>query len=433
MRQPSNGTAGSSYWRRLVVLFFAGWVLVYANRTVLSPLLPVIQARWSLSKAQLGLLNSAFFLMYTLMQVPTGVLADRLGRRRLLLPGYLLHGLGAAASGLAGGHGQFLAARLATGLGQSTYYATQYALASAVIPGPFRALGMAVINSGMAFGIALGMSVASLSLLAGGSAWRWAFALLGLLTVFLWALMARLIRPESGPEGAGGAAGGRPASSPAQSGRRAQPGRPARAVSRFSYNVLLAYAVAFATMYGFFVILTWLPYYLQTQRGLPGAQAGAVSTIVAFTAVPAGVLAGRLSDRLGRRRPVLIALIPLSAVALALTVASPNMPGVYFAIALYGLTGKLVVDPLLVAMIADATPAAGYGTAFGILNFAGTISTVLAPAVTGFIADISGTFTSAFMLAAGLQVVAAACLLAMRPEPQPGQCPGARPAGKQGA
>lgn len=170
------------YWHRLVALFFAGWVLVYANRTVLSPFLAVLQARWGLSKGQLGLLNSAFFLTYTLMQAPTGLLADRYGRRRLLLPGYVLHGLGATASGLAPGAGTFLAARILTGFGQSTYYATQYALASAAVPERFRALGMAVINSGMAFGIATGMAAASAALAGGGGAWRVPFVVLGLLT-----------------------------------------------------------------------------------------------------------------------------------------------------------------------------------------------------------------------------------------------------------
>jgi len=183
-----------------------------------------------------------------------------------------------------------------------------------------------------------------------------------------------------------------------------------------SRNVALSYFVAFATMYGFFVILTWLPYYLETQRGLTGASSGLVSTGVAFAAVPAGVLAGRLSDRLGRRRPVLLALTPLAGVSLAAIVLAPSTPLVVVAIIVYGITGKLVVDPLLVALVADATPPSAYGTAFGILNFAGTISTVLAPALTGLIADWSGSFTTAFLLAAALQLAASLCILSMRPE-----------------
>jgi len=407
----TNAPAGPDdrYWRRLVFLFFLGWVLIYANRTVLSPLLSVLEAQWNMSRAQLGLLNSAFFLMYTLMQVPTGVLADRYGRRRLLLPGYLIHGAGALASGVAPGAGSFLAARVVTGFGQSTYYSTQYALASAAIPTRSRALGMAIINSGMAFGIATGMLLASASLALPAVGWRPPFVVLGLLTLALWALMGRAIRPEGEPHatsGGGAGCGG------ASSGIAAQEARS----SPFARNLVLSYVVVLCSMYGFFVILTWLPYYLETQRGISGVGSGVVSAAIAFAAVPAGVLAGRVSDLLGRRRPVLLALTPLAGLALAGIVLAPSLSLVYLAIMLYGLTGKLVLDPLVVALVADATPPRGYGTAFGILNFAGTISTVLAPAVTGYLADLTGSFRSAFLLAAALQAVAVACLVAMRAE-----------------
>jgi len=415
-RQPRG-----EYWHRLVGLFFLGWMLIYANRTVLSPFLTLLEAQWGMTRSQLGLLNSAFFLMYTLLQVPTGILADRFGRRLLLLPGYLVHAIGATASGLAGGAGGFLAARVVTGIGQSTYYSTQYALASAAIPRRSRALGMAIINSGMAFGIAGGMLAASAALAAGAD-WRAPFLVLAVLTFILTGAFARFVRadqpaikPQAQPEVVAAPGKGDRASAGTRTAAPGHAGRRDR-MAPISRNVALSYFVAFATMYGFFVILTWLPYYLETQRGLTGATSGLVSTGVAFAAVPAGVLAGRISDRIGKRRPVLLALTPLAGLALTAIVTAPSTPLVFAAIILYGVTGKLVVDPLLVAMVADATPVHAYGTAFGILNFAGTISTVLAPAVTGMIADWSGSFTTAFLLAAGLQLVASLCILVMQPE-----------------
>lgn len=418
--------ADERYWRRLVAVFFAGWVLMYANRTVLSPLLSLLEGQWSMTRAQLGLLNSAFFLMYTLMQVPTGLLADRLGRRRLLLPGYLLHAVGAALSGLAHSAQTFLAARVVTGLGQSTYYATQYALASAVIPRRYRALGMAVINSGMAVGIALGMLAASASLAGQGTSWRVPFLSLAAATLLLYVVMSRVVHDEHPPALAAPAAAGERAGaadgSPGPTTQARVPGRPGLGAA-FARNTVLCYLVALCSMYGFFVILTWLPYYLETQRGVSGVGSGVVSATIAFAAVPAGLLAGRISDRIGRRRPVLLLLVPVSGLALAGIVLAPSVASAYGAVLLYGITGKLVMDPLLVALVADATPAQGYGTAFGILNFAGTISTVLAPAITGHLADLTGSFVSAFLLAAALQIVAAAALAAMRSERQAGGSP----------
>lgn len=395
---------GDRYWRRLVLLFFLGWLFIYANRTVLSPLLSGLETQWGWSRARLGWLNSAFFLVYTLMQVPTGLLADRFGRRRLLLPGYLVQGAGAIASGIAPGPAAFLGARVVTGFGQSTYYATQYALASAVIPARVRGLGMAIINSGMAFGIAAGLLAASASLAWPAVGWRTPFVVLGGMTVLLGVAMARLVRPDS-----------RPAPVP----RTAAPAAPWPRRSGAGRNLLLAYAVVFCSMYGFFAVLTWLPYYLETQQGISGAGSGVVSAAIAFAAVPAGLLAGRASDRLGRRRPVLLVLAPLAAAALAGIVLGPSLGWVYAAIVLYGLTGKLVQDPLVVALVADSTPPAGHGTAFGILNFAGTISTVLAPVLTGYLADRAGGFGPAFLLAAGLQVAALVCLAAMQAEAGP--------------
>ena len=96
--------------------------------------LPVLEKEWGLSQAALGLVNSAFFLIYSALQVPGGALGDRIGRKRVLVGSSLLHGLGTLVSGTAWGYAPFLAARALAGLGQSAYYATQYAIASIVLP-----------------------------------------------------------------------------------------------------------------------------------------------------------------------------------------------------------------------------------------------------------------------------------------------------------
>jgi len=403
--RPDVGTRGSIDWRALVFLFFLGWILMYANRTVLSPLLKRLGSMWSLSPAQLGLLSSAFFLMYTLFQVPFGWLADRIGRKRVLVPGYLAHGLGAALCGLAPGPGSFLALRVFTGFSQGSYYSTQYALATQSVPAERRGVAMAIINSGMAFGIAFGLAASSTLVYHFGLAWRVPFIALGLITLIVGAAMGLLVRevreapaPGTAPPGAGTAPG---AGTVSEAGAAFRAGATRRFYRR---NLIAACGASFASMYGFYVILTWLPYYLQTARNFNGAQAGNISTLMAFAAVPGALLAGRLSDRVGRRRVALV-LLPLAAAALAAIVAPGGPVFLAATLIIYGLTGKLVVDPLLVALVADAAPPNSYASAFGILNFFATISMVLAPAVTGFLADRTGSFVGAFHLAAALSVV----------------------------
>ncbi len=421
---------GRNDWRLLAGLFFAGWVAMYANRTVLSSLLELVGVEWSLSRTELGLLTSAFFVAYTAMQVPAGVLADRRGRRRLLLPGFVLHGAGALASGLAPGPGSFLALRVLTGLGQGTYYAAQYALAAAAIPFRYRGLGTALINSGMAFGIGLGFFAGSALGYRLGLGWRWPFVLLGLGTLLLSLALARGVADDRTPAGrrTGPGAGPDTAGKNAPADAIAATGTGPRAAAFLhtgggALSLAATYVVAFTTMYGFYLILSWLPYYLQTARGLDGATAGLVSLLMPFFALPASLWAATASDRLGRRKPVLGLLLPVAAVALAAMPVATGPAALYGAVALYGLTGKLVVDPLLVALVADATPREAYGRAFGVLNFSGTLSMALAPAVTGWLADLTGTFLAGFYLAAGLQALAWAALWAVR---EPGRAERAR-------
>lgn len=413
---PKSGRGGQTYWKVLVGLFFLGWVLLYANRTVLSPLLKVLSDQWHLNKTQLGLLNSVFFLMYALVQIPSGVLADRLGRRRVLLPGFFLQGLGALASGLAPGAQAFLGIRAVTGLGQGTYYSAQYALAAGAIPKEHRGLGTAIINSGMAGGIILGLWLAGAMVYDWSLSWRWPVLVLGGITLVAGGLMAAVVRegPPLAPRA--GVARTEPAGTGA--GHVPAPGASPPAAPGYPRTLALTSITALCSMYGFYVILTWLPYYLQTARGMSGGLAANISTLMPLASVPGGLLAARLSDRLGRRRLVIVLLAPFAVLSLMGIVVFPSVWSLGAMLLLYGFCGKLVIDPLLVALVADVAPPSAYGTAFGVLNFASTISMVLAPTVTGFIVDRTGSFVSAFYLAAAILVVGWAAMLAVRERAQ---------------
>src|SRR5215472_7077466 len=102
------------YWHVVLAVFFLGWVFMYADRTVLSPVLSSIGSEWHLSTPQLGLISSLFFLAYAAMQLPTGWLADRFGRKALLVPGYLLFGVTTVLCAFAPSYGVFLALAVLT-------------------------------------------------------------------------------------------------------------------------------------------------------------------------------------------------------------------------------------------------------------------------------------------------------------------------------
>jgi MFS family permease len=394
----------SRYWQIVLAVFCLGWVFMYADRTVLSPVLPLIGAEWHLTGAQLGLISSIFFLLYAAMQLPTGFLADRLGRKLLLVPGYLLFGLTTALSALAPGYATFLLLGALSGMGEGTYYPTQFSLSGEVIPRRVRGLGAAIINSGQALGISLGLVASGYIAYTLHGGWRASFAVLGVATMAAGLLIWLLIR-ERPPLRAGDAGEAAPVA-----------GAPAGWRALLTRDLVLTYAVGFCSLYGFFAILTWLPYYLQVARHTPASFAGVISSLVPWASLPGALVLSYLSDRLGQRKRIALVIMPLAALAMLFIPLSQGTAELYAALIVYGLVGKLALDPLLVAYVADRTPRASYSSAYALLNFTGMLSSILAPYITGMLRDVSGSLDSGFYLAAVLLLAGTLCMALTRGE-----------------
>lgn len=406
--QSRSGKNRLPYWYVIVVLCFLGWVFLYADRTILSPVLGAIGDEWGLDEAQLGLISSVFFLAYTAVQIPTGLVADRFGKKGLLVSGFILFGLATGLSGLAPHYASFLLAGALAGFGQGTYYATQFALSSSAIPQSRRGFGTAVINSGMAVGISLGLILASFTTFRLGWGWRAPFVVMALPTIIVGLLFAIYIRERSpghgdprtihrnGHERRDGA--GASPNAPTEGGAV-----PIRAA--LSARLIGLYFVNFTSLYGFFFILTWLPYYLQFERDFPVASTGLISSLVPWASIPGALLISYLSDRSGKRLQLVRLLLPAAAVSI-FGIAYVQSAALLFAFLIfYGLVGKLAVDPLLVALVSELAPAERLATAMGFLNFGGMAASVLAPYITGYLTATFGNMELAFYLSAAVLLI----------------------------
>ncbi len=167
----------------VTVLFSLGWVFMYADRNILSPVMSVIQEQWGLNKGQLGLMSTVFFLTYALMQIPTGYLADRIGRVKVVVAGYVVFGIGTILSGFAPGFMIFLLMRAFTGIGEGTFYSPVYGISSSYISDKWRGVSAALINSGMAVGISLGFIGSSYFTFTLGLPWHVSFIVFGAATL----------------------------------------------------------------------------------------------------------------------------------------------------------------------------------------------------------------------------------------------------------
>lgn len=153
----SQGKSGTGNWLTTSLLFFLGWVFMYADRTILSPVQGVIREEFLLSNAEVGLITSVFFIMYTAVQIPSGLLGDRFGRTKIILFGFMVFGAATALTHFASSFLMLILIRILAGFGEGFYYGPQYAISSDSTPPKYRALGYAIINNGQAVGITLGL------------------------------------------------------------------------------------------------------------------------------------------------------------------------------------------------------------------------------------------------------------------------------------
>ena len=372
-----------------------GWVMVYANRSLLPPLLPVIGVEFDLSGTQRGAIASTYFALYVAMQVPAGVLGDWLGLKRVLVAMYLVAGVGMLAVGLLAWNYTLLLAFIGLhGLGAGAFYSGAYGLTVTSVPAERRGASASMVSGGMALGLALGL-VLSPFLYELLNSWRLPYAVMTVPTVLLALLFIRAVRqPPSLPRDGRG-----------------------YGIGFFLRNrdlVPLCLA-AFCLFYAHWVLLTWSPSFLFEERGVSLKQAGPFTAVVSLPTLVGTVLWARLSDRLGRKR-VLVTVMPVATLAVLGLAFFTSTAMALACLALYGLCGALALNPLAVSWAGDhilASRRVGIGTGIAIFNTFAVASSIVGPLLTGWVRDATGSLEGAFYVAAG--VIALGVLLALLP------------------
>ncbi len=378
------------YITRIVVLFCFGWAMVYADRTILYPLIPVVKQDLGLTAAQAGWIMGIYFLMYAPMHGVGGIIADWLGVKRILVTFVTLAGLGLLLLGTAASYPVLLLAVAIHGFGVGCYYVGAYSIIMQTVPSHVRGIASAVVNSGMSLGLVTGLLAAEPLYRAAGN-WRAPFLVLAVPTLAAAAAYQALIRPV------------------------ARQGFTLRGVGAFfrDRHLLCLGLAGFSGVYAYFVILQWGPAFFQAERGFGILKSGFFTAILAVAALPAGIAMGRLSDRLGRKR-LSLAMFPLAALCVVALPLVRSQAMLLLVLVGYGLVGKLAWDPVMFAWAGDRVTSAHPATVagcMGIFGFVIMMGAFVAPVVTGWVRDLTGSLAGGFYLAGALVLLGTLLLL----------------------
>jgi len=376
-----------NYYKKIIFALCLGWVAIWIYRTILTPIYPQIQeSLGNISDTQVGLIASIYFFAYTGMQIPSGILVDKFGQKRVLIPAFIIFALAAVVIGSSTTITQVYVGALMAGLSTGSYYGAAFSLSAKYMPKDKKSFSNAIINSGSALGMVIGL-VGS-SVLVGGLEIQWNYMLymIAVLIVAVTFVFTLFVKQD----------------------KITAKATVSQGVELFSIKKLAIYFVYFATCYGYYMIVTWLPSFLVGEKGFEQGSVGYVAALVAVTAVPGALIFSKYIDKNAHMRQKLIIFLLIgAAVTISLTVFAPNPSVLYAALILYGLLGKLAIDPVLITYVTDSVPSNSMAKALGIFNFFGMTSSVIAPTLTGYIGDITGSKVLAFYIAAILLAAAA--------------------------
>ncbi len=386
------------YWWKVVALCFTGWILMYADRTIFNPVMAVIGEQFGLNKADLGLANSIFFLTYAIAQIPFGMIGDKIGRKLVIMIGFVLFGTMTYLSGVATAFGFFLIVRAIAGIGQGSYYGPQYALSTEAIPVKKLTLGTAIINSGMAFGTSGGYLLSSKLVLENGEHWSLPFYIMAVPTILVGILFFVLLKERVVSEHT---------MESSKESSESEVKVPKASLGQIFGNkkLLAAFILCFTSIYANFVIITWLPTFLIEERGFVGTSVGFISSLVPWASIPGALYFALRADKTGSTKKLVFTLVPIALISTFSIAFVTSKPLLIFFLVLYGLTGKLAMDPIIVAFVAKNAPKGSLGTTLSAYNFVGMSGAILAPYITGFLADQYGSMQIGFYFAVALLVV----------------------------
>ena len=367
--------------RRIILTVLSmslGWVFIYLDRVLIFPLLPVIGEEFGLSDTYRGLIASSYFFFYVLMQTPTGIIGDKYGLSNVVFIMYLIVGISLIGIGvLSYSYVLLLVFAGLHGFGAGAYYPASYGITINVVPVDKRGVASAVVTTGMALGLAIGLSISGPLALLFGS-WRDPFLVLAFPTIISAFLLYFVTKNVPGT------------------------GSTANGISLEVFknkDLLVLSLAAFCSLYGYWVLISWAPTYFVEQRGYDLSGAGQLTAIVAVASVPGALLWGPISDKLGRKYLSFCLLIGAGVAIGSISMASSTTQ-VIAALGFYGSLSALAWNPVLVAWAGDlaSLKGDGSGAAMGLLNAFAVGSSFVGPALTGMISDLTGSLESGFYM-----------------------------------
>ena len=389
----NNDTGTKRFWS--FIILYLGYMLVFADRTVMNISLAYIGKDFHVGAAALGATASAFFLGYTLMQIPGGYLTDLLGSKRMIIVALFTWSIMTMVTGLAWSLIALIIIRFLFGIAEGPYPSAALKRISENYSQQEKSQATsALISSNYA-----GAAVAPLIIvpIIASSNWRQAFVWLGIGGLVVMVAYYIIERPL-------------------KSVKQEVKGRSKiqwkDIDSRIWVFVIIGLALNVITK----GLETWMPVYFLKEQG---SNLKSLAWLVPLPVISGGIAAfsaGFIMVHLFKHRErwmIVIASLLTLIFMFGLFKSSSLMAIVIFEVLIYFV--KSLAFTGIFSFTAQILSERSYGSSIGIVNFGGQLGGFIGPLLIGWIVQLTGSYSTAFLgLVFSALLAVIACLFIRR-------------------
>ncbi|ADR60637.1 MULTISPECIES: MFS transporter [Pseudomonas] len=431
-REP-EAVASSNPFRKYQVitvsLLLVIGIINYVDRSALSIANTSIQRDMGITPSQMGILLSAFSLAYAFSQLPLGMIIDRLGSKISLGAALLGWSVAQTASGLINSFSAFIGLRVVLGIGEAPMFPSAAKALAEWFEAEKRGTPTGIVLSSTCIGPCLAPPLLTLLMITWG--WRGMFIVTGVFGILVAACWFAFYKSKA-QYLAELPAEERELLLAAQAHKQAvASARPSVQAQLAAWAELFRHKSTWGAVLGFMGViymlwlhLTWLPGYFEREHGLSLYQTAWVVSLAYVFGALGTIVAGRICDRLvkhgasvlgSRKRVVVTALLAAAAFTVPLSFGSGFLLSVaLLCCALFSVNMASSTAWMIANTVVDSQRVASFGS---IQNFGGYLAGSVAPIVTGFSIQQTGSFASAFLISAAVAAVAAMAYVLLLKQP----------------
>ena len=396
------------------IIVFSGMLTLFCcmglGRFALGMLLPSMGSTLALGYSEMGFISTGNFIGYLLSVFLCGKMITRFGERKTIVIGLILISASMLIVSLSEQLWLIVVMYFITGIGSGAANITTMTLVAHWFSKKYRgrAAGYMIIGNGLGI-MASGLLIPWLNSNWSESGWRIGWASFSIIIALLTLVIAALVRNNPNTLSIS-PLGEETTESATVPDTQQAPDKLLRLITHIG-------AIYFVFGFTHVIYATFIVTTLVDEFGFSETKAGSLWMAIGVLSVFSGALFGWVSDHFGRKAG-LIGVYSLQTVAYLLVALNSGGYSLYLSMILFGLTA-FSIPAIIAAMVSDMLPPSDAGKVFGYVTFFFGVGQIGGPTLAGYLAELSGTFSSGYLLAALLTIIGIILTASLNRTPRP--------------